>query len=260
MLVTGRIAQLAIFLIMTAMVLLYIMRASAGKLPKIRRIPALDGLNEAIGRCTEMGRTLHYTPGRWGLTDPQYAPETIAGMSILADVSTSVAKYGVSMICTVASQELIPMAEGLIRNAYLAENRLGLYENDTVRFIPGGGGLAYFAGVMAVLEREKCGANIMVGGFLIEALLFAEVGFTQGAIQVAGTTEISAIPFFVTVCDYTLIGEEIFSAAAQLSGDPVQQGSIGGEDLCKFLIIGLILAVVFMATLGNNWIVNLLKA
>ncbi len=41
------------------------------------------------------------------------------------------------------------------------------------------------------------------------------------------------MPFFVAASDYCLIGEELFAAAAYLSKDQVQLGSILGQDVSK---------------------------
>ena len=58
-------------------------------------------------------------------------------------------------------------------------------------------------------------------------------------------TPSSQIPFFVTACDYVLIGEEFYAASAYLSGSPEMIGSIKGQDYVKLLcmlFIGLIVA------------------
>ena len=59
-----------------------------------------------------------------------------------------------------------------------------------------------------------------MGKFFAESLLFAETGNSIGAIQIAGTGSQTQIPFFVTACDYTLMGEEFFAASAYLSKEP----------------------------------------
>ena len=65
----------------------------------------------------------------------------------------------------------------------------------------------------------------MIGPFAAEALIFAETGAAAGAIQIAGTARETQIPFFVLVCDYVLIAEEMFAASALATGDAIY-GSI----------------------------------
>jgi hypothetical protein len=45
-----------------------------------------------------------------------------------------------------------------------------------------------------------------------------------------------------------LIGEEFFAASAYLSGDPLQIGSLKGQDYGKFLSVLVLLTGIFFAT------------
>jgi hypothetical protein len=49
------------------------------------------------------------------------------------------------------------------------------------------------------------------------------------------------LPFFITACDYTLIGEELYAASAYLSRDPVLLGSLKGQDWGKIVILAVLL-------------------
>ena len=41
----------------------------------------------------------------------------------------------------------------------------------------------------------------------------------------------------MTTCDYTLIGEELYAASAYLSREPVQLGTLRGQDIGKACIL-----------------------
>ena len=71
-----------------------------------------------------------------------------------------------------------------------------------------------------------------------------------GAIQIAGTGSSSQIPFFVTACDYVLIGEEFYAASAYLSGSSEMIGSIKGQDYVKLLCMMFIGLVVVLSILN----------
>ena len=77
--------------------------------------------------------------------------------------------------------------------------------------------------------------------FFAESLLFAETGNSIGAIQIAGTGSQTQIPFFVTACDYTLMGEEFFAASAYLSKEPELIAGITAQDIIKVILVGFIL-------------------
>ena len=71
------------------------------------------------------------------------------------------------------------------------------------------------------------------------------------AIQIAGTGSSSQIPFFVTACDYTLIGEEFYAASAYLSGSQEMFGSIKGQDYIKVICIIMIFLVVIISLMDT---------
>ena len=56
-------------------------------------------------------------------------------------------------------------------------------------------------------------------------------------MQVAGTPSITQIPFFITSCDYTIIGDEFYAASAYLSREPTLLGSLVGQDYAKAVLM-----------------------
>ena len=129
--------------------------------------------------------------------------------------------------------------------AYLKAGRPELFYDDMVHYVTEDQ-FAYAAGVNGIMLREKPAACFYQGKFYAESLIFAETGNSIGAIQIAGTGSQSQIPFFVTACDYTLIGEEFFTASAYLSGKPEMLGSIKGQDIVKSIIMVSIICVLFL--------------
>src|SRR5688572_16826140 len=95
--------------------------------------------------------------------------------------------------------------------------------------------------------RDKPATNIFLGRFFAESLILAETGYVNRAIQIAGTAEITQLPFFVAACDYTLIGEELYAASAYMSREPALLAMLKATDAMKVLIILLIIAGVFLS-------------
>jgi hypothetical protein len=183
----------------------------------------------------------------------------VAGLAVLGYVSELAAKYGVKIVYTVYLAEAMPIATELMREAYIRAGKADAFDaEDQIRYLSGEQ-FAYASAVQGFAERERPAANIMIGPFYAESMLFSETFFRIGAIQLAGTARGYQIPFFAVVCDYLLIGEEIYAAGAYLSKDPVQVGSIQGQDLGK--IVGwIIMFVGVLATAaGSAAVVNLLK-
>jgi hypothetical protein len=108
--------------------------------------------------------------------------------------------------------------------------------------------------------RERPAANLYMGYFFAEALILAETGAATGAIQIAGTDADTQIPFFVTACDYTLMGEELYAATAYLSREPMLLAQLKAQDLGKLLVAAIMGVGALAATaaalfmFGPSWL------
>jgi hypothetical protein len=81
----------------------------------------------------------------------------------------------------------------------------------------------------------------------------AETGNLAGSIQIAGTDEASQLPFFVTACDYTLIGEELYAASAYLAREPLLLGALKAQDMLKGFAMLWLLAGAVLVSLNSSW-------
>ena len=211
----------------------------------LRRIPGLDAVDEAIGRATELGKPILYLTGAHDMHDPS----TIAAAVILGRVAKKTAAYETELL--VPHREPITMAvcQEITKQAYLEAGKPDLYKEDSNFFITSDQ-FSYTAAVDGIMLRRKPAANFFMGSYFAEALLLTETGASTGAIQIAGTDSDHQLPFFVTTCDYTLIGEELYAASAYLSREPVQVGTLRGQDIGKAVILSVILLGVGLATVG----------
>ncbi len=244
-------------LIISGSVFYMIYRARGGYRFKVRRVPGIDVIDEAIGRATEMGRPVHITNGLAKLYEST-APQTIAGLSVLRYVATKCAENGIPLITTIYVPETIPLVTEMYREVSLVANNPDWYNEYNIRYMSSHR-FSYATGVQGVLQREKVGASFLVGRFMAEALIFAESGYLCGAMQVAGTASTSQTPFFVAACDYCLLGDEIYAAGAYLSGDSMQVASIAGQDVGKYWAILLLLIGAVLSAIGSSWLINILK-
>lgn len=244
----GRTSVLGLVAFCCASVLIYISiaRRKKGKV-FVRRIPALDAFDEAIGRATEMGKSVLYIAGGLDIDDPQ----TVASMNILARVAEKVATYGTRLLMPCCRAMQMSMARETVKESYLRVGKPDDYKEDDIRYLTDDQ-FGFVAGVDGIMMRERPAANFYLGAFYAESLIFAETGFSTGAIQIAGTAMIDQLPFFVAACDYTLIGEELYAAGASLSEDPVQLGTIKGQDMAKALFLVIIIVGVVFSLAGST--------
>jgi len=246
-----------VFLVFMAVAILYgTVRSKKGKPIKIRPILGLMAIEEAVGRATELGSPLHYSTGS-GILTTVGAPESLASVDILSYVANLCAKYDCDLIVTNRNPVLHSVAEAIVREAYTKAGVPEKFKPETVRFVSEQQFPAA-AQAMGIMEREKIAANIMFGNFAAEALLLAEAAAGLNAIQIASTTNVIQIPFFVACCDYTLLGDEMFAGGAYCSKDLARLGATWGQDIVKLVCIGLIALGTIMQTLGSDWVFQML--
>jgi len=226
----------------------------------IRRIAGLDAVDEGIGRATEMGRPVYFVHGIAGVD----RMSTLAALTILGRIARRAAQYDTRVrvmnfdaLVTVVSQEVV-------QQAYTEAGRPDAYNPDDVSFISSDN-FAFATAVSGLVVRERPGAIFMLGIFYAESLFLAETGASTGAIQIAGTDSFTQLPFLITTCDYTLIGEELFAASAYLSREPRMLGSLRGQDVGKaFLMVAIVVitAVLSVAAWQHwpiQWLASLFK-
>ena len=241
-------------IIFSGIIIFCIYHAKSGKQTFIRRIPGLEAIDEAIGRATEMGKSILYVSGIGSIR----SIATIASMNVLARVARMAAEYDTPLYVPCVDPIVMNIEREVVQNAHLDAGRPDTYRQENVFFITEEQ-FAYAAAVDGIIVRERPAAIFYIGAFMAESLALAEVGNIAGAVQVAGTDSITQLPFFITTCDYTLMGEEIYAASAYLSKEPLLLGSLKGQDWGKLIVIGAILVGVLLQILGFNWFTNLFR-
>ena len=248
--VSGRVSGLIALLIIFGTMMLGINRAKK-QLPTIRKIAGLEAIDEAVGRATEMGKPIFCTPGWSDITTSTAAP-TFAALDIIHHVARLAARFDTKLVVAIAYPNVFPLAEQVVRQAFVLEGKADVYEPGTVVFTSPEQ-YAYAAACLGIIQREKVAATILVGHFASEAINFAEASAAVGAISIAGTESTTQLPFFTAACDYTMIGEELLAAGAYISQDPVRLGSINGQDYVKLFSFMWILIGSLVTTIGSMW-------
>jgi len=242
---TGKTTTLVIALLACGLVYLFIRLARGGKELFIRKIPGLDAVDEAVGRATEMGRPVYFITGLGSMD----ALPVIAAINILGRIARKTAEHDTRLRMPCYDPIVMSVAQEVVKEAATAVGRPDTFRKDDIFFVAQEQ-FAYAAAVDGMFVREKPATIFYMGMFYAESLLLAETGATVGAIQIAGTDSYSQLPFFITACDYTLIGEELYAASAYLSREPVLLGSLRGQDTMKGLIIIAILVGFILALFG----------
>ncbi len=249
--ITDRILMFLAILLFGGILMYNTRKAQRGEEIFLRSIPGLKAVEEAVGRSTEMGKPVLFVPG---IQDMDQV-ETVAGVIVLGHVSKMTARYETTLDVPVSRAIVMKAAREACKESYLVEGKPEMFQEDMVHYVTDEQ-FAYAAGVNGIMVREKPAACIYMGKFFAESLILAETGNSIGAIQIAGTASQSQIPFFVTACDYTLIGEEFFAASAYLSDKPELVGAVKGQDMIKMIILAMTIGGVFLRILYDFNVIN----
>ncbi|MDP2174217.1 MAG: hypothetical protein Q8M98_09305 [Candidatus Cloacimonadaceae bacterium] len=239
----NKIVTLIATLLFGLAVVIFVNLAKRGKDLFIRSIAGLQEIDNAIGRATEMGRPMLYCMGNGGLSDVA----TLASLGILGLVAKKAAEYDTRIIVPCYDFIVMPIAQEIVREAHYSVGRPDSYDKNSVFYLSNAQ-FAYVAGVNGIMVRERMATNFFMGFFAAEALLMTETGNMVGAVQIAGSDAITQIPFFITTCDYTLIGEELYAASAYLNREPMLLGTLKAQDYFKFLILSCVIVGAILAT------------
>lgn len=227
---------------MCLIIVVSVLIAQRGREMFIRRIPGLTAIEEAVGRATEMGRPIFFSPGLSGI-----GIVTLQALAILSYIVRLAAARATRLIVGVCDPPVYPVAEEAVREAYATAGHPAAFRSEDVRFISDQQ-FAYALGSVGLMAREKVATNFFFGMFYAESLILAENGRVLDALQVAGCPDPVQIPFFIATCDYVVIGDEYYAASAYLTREPTLTGSLVGQDVVKALLIALVALGVGLAT------------
>ena len=222
---------------------------------KIRDIPALLAINEAVRRCAEMNKPIIVAVG----IGDQSKPETMAGLALVEHVSKQCAKLDIELITTSTQSVIITALEGIISEAYTTAGKAELYTPGKYTRYFGNAQFAYVAGLSGIMQRERPGACLYMGSIWDEMLMLPEVGNAVGAMQIGGSINVDTCGILIATCDYALFTEEIYATAAELGDNQVLKASMLGQDVGKIFIMGMSILGFILALFGNNIIYSLLE-
>lgn len=218
----------------------------------IRKIAGLDAVEEAVGRATEMGKPVYFVHGLGAMGDIS----TIAAMNILGPVARQTFRYETDLKVLNNDPVVFAVSQETVQQAALDVGRPDSYDENEVMFVAPNQ-FSYAAAVDGMMVRERPATVLLMGYFYAESLLFTETGGHIGAIQIAGTDSYTQLPFFITTCDYTLMGEELYAASAYLAREPKLLGSLRGQDVGKVVFLAILVLGAISELVGIHWLTRL---
>ena len=247
-LITGRAIGLLILILITAAILYYMQQSYSGKMPKLRRFQAIDAIEEIIGRCVEMGAPAWYLMDTVNMTTPSVLAPTVAAFQILAYTASVAARLGAKFFVPVTQGLAYSIANDIVEEAYKAEGKIEDFDPlGTVMYLPDGADRMY---IINNMWSQRVAGVFFLGSWYHKAVIFTENAARVGALTLGGTDTTHNIPFLVAICDYSIIGEELYALGAYVSEDPTQTASLAGQDIGKYIALILVLLGSILVTVG----------
>lgn len=228
-----------------------------GRTFEIRRLAALDGINEGVARCAETDTETYFRLGGALVGSPELIAPMVAAMSILDYTTHLVAKNKGIIVSPQSAAILIPVFGEIMYSAYTAEGCPELYNEE--HMLPWWAGSRSLHALMAAyILRNRPGAVMGFGHMSLQEIILFEAGSEVGAICVGGTQR-SEFLHVLALCDYALVSDELIAAGAYLSGDPLRLNIVVGSDIVRAFALGLLLIAlslyVAIPGLGKAWLV-----
>jgi hypothetical protein len=258
-LVDGKVVPFFLLILAFALFYFFMDQAKRGVTIKARTFPAVAAIAEAIGRAAEMGKPVYYTTGEGSNSlNSEDAPQVLAGISILRYTTKLCARNGVRPVYFTPIADSLPLVEETMRTAYLEENKPEEFNPVTnINYMEGG--TPYMSASIGWIQRERPAASILLGAFWSETTNIAEAGNTIGAMQIGGTAIMGSLPILVATCDYTLIMEELYAAAAHISGNADVLGTLRGADFLKYITIAIVVIGFLLGLANSNSLIDILR-
>ena len=148
-LISGKITQFALLILSFIAIYMSIQRSVSGKVPQLRRLPAVDAIDEALGRAVEMGKTVVFTHGT-GKLETSNSAGSLAAIATLPYVARRTAELDLEMFLPTGSHTAYNVLGEVMRESAIMEGKPELYNPNNVRYLSEVS-RAYSAGVMSIL-------------------------------------------------------------------------------------------------------------
>jgi hypothetical protein len=219
-----------------------------------KTLPGLDAIQEAVGRATELGRPFFANIQASG---PHIEDQVLASCELVRYAAQAAAKYEAPFMLVSNSPDGHPIFEEIVSSAYLAAGKPDLYNPLNIRFI-GGFSSGTHVQIMQLMKDENIAAQLISGNLMNQTMFFAETGAALGAIQIGATKNTHQMPFLAMQCDYSLLGDDLYAAAAMISRDPIRMGNLTAQEMGKVLTLLVIVVGVVARLLNSNAVVDIL--
>lgn len=214
-----------------------------------RDIPAFAKFNKALGTAVEDGSRIHFSLGSSGVVNSRTAASFVA-LSVLrrsAELSAASDKPPLATsgdaALTILSQDNLAIAH----NVAGADQQYKATSGRLMGITP----FSYAAGTIPAIYDEDISANVLAGGFGVEAGLLSDAAERTRSFTLAATDALPAQAVLYASASDPLIGEELYASGAYLKAGRAHLVSLYAQDILRWLIVVALLGGAAMKLLAG---------
>lgn len=245
----NRAWPLAILLCFVAFLLLASLLSRASKGLSLRDISGYRAIHQLVDGAAESLIPFHFSPGT-GILGGRQTADSLAGLLAMSSVAARASGARAEMRVTTPDPIVEAIGHGMMRPAEGLPRRASAIEKERVQFLAPEP-VAYAAGVMGALGRQRLSGSVMVGAFGDEYLLMAQAAVSHQLPQVVGATAPETLPFVVATTTTPLLGEEVFASGAYLTERPIYRASLLAQDWLRNLVLAVVVGLALLRSLGQ---------
>jgi hypothetical protein len=217
----------------------------------LRPIEAYSLMPSLARRAVEADRPLHVSLGSAGLGG-ETTLLALASAELAYQLTRQATIGDTSPLFTTAEATALPLGQDTLRRAYQVRGRGDHFRAGSARWYPGGPrSLAYAAAITALMGDDRVSSNVMVGSYGPELALIMDASARRNLPAIAVSDQLEGQAVAYALSDEPLIGEEVFTAGAYLSGSPSQTAEPVTIDILRWLLVLAMLVGFVLAIRGG---------
>jgi hypothetical protein len=239
---------LGILLLFAGLTMIFSLSRWNKKVPFLRKIRAVEKLEQSISMTVEAGTRIHISIGNAELLSASNG-SALSGLSSLEKIISVSSLGDRKPLTTSGESNFAILAESVSRGVSHQEKLIGKTEPATGT-LSGVTPLSYAAGALQVIRKEQVSTNLFIGNFGPEIALLAEASAQEFSSTLGASNSLTAQSILFVCADEPIIGEELFALPAYLKRTPSQYASVRVQDVFRWIFIGSMVIGAVLAFFG----------
>jgi len=220
-----------------------------GAWTRLRRIPAMDVMDEAAKVCSEKGRPFLYSAGSLSATSGAMAEFVDSFVSVGRYLATQCAELGVSFTTYCSNAEVQMLIYDYVRQGYINAGKPEQFNGKNVIFLQGGVAQSIMEHHdFFVMQRPAAFIGLGQFGSGTPVPIFQD-SIACGAFTIGSTYWPDELSQVAMSADYTLMTAEMAVVGCYVDNNAEKMSAFIGEDVAKLILIATCvgLGILWMA-------------